>query len=74
VKGRSAKAERRASKDSQLLFFANAAGGKELSIVIGKAAKPRCFKGISNPKKPAGTPYYSSSNAWMTTDIMTSDG
>jgi len=26
--------------------IANAAGGKETPIVIGRAAKPRCFKGI----------------------------
>ena len=31
-------------------FFANAAGGKEQPIVTGRAAKPRCFKEIRNPK------------------------
>ena len=53
-------------------FFANAAGGKELPVVIGKAAKPRCFKGIRDPKKPAAIPYYSSPKAWMTTNIIES--
>ena len=51
-------------------MFANAAGGKEKPIVIGKAAKPRCFKGIKDPKKPEGIPYYSNSKAWMNTEVM----
>ena len=55
-----------------LHFFANAAGGKEQPIVIGKAAKPRCFKGIiKDPKKPEGIYYYSNPKAWMNTEVMT---
>ena len=41
-----------------IAFFANVAGGTEQPIVIGKAAKPRCFKGIMDPKMPDGIPYY----------------
>ena len=33
-------------------FFANAAGGKEDPVVIGKAAKPRCFKNLQNINRP----------------------
>ena len=55
-----------------IAFFANAAGGKEQPIVIAKAAKPRCFKGITkDPKKPKGIPYYSNPNDWMNTEVMT---
>uniref|UniRef100_A0A1X7V775 HTH CENPB-type domain-containing protein n=1 Tax=Amphimedon queenslandica TaxID=400682 RepID=A0A1X7V775_AMPQE len=59
------------SKDRiTVAFFANSAGGKEAPIVIGKHAKPRCFKGLNNIKQPAGIPYYSNQKAWMNTDIM----
>ena len=54
-----------------IAFFANAAGGKEQPIVIGRAAKPRCFKGIRNQKKPEGIPYHANPKAWMTTHLMT---
>ena len=54
-----------------IAFFANAAGGTEQPIVTGKAAKPRCFKGIRDPKMPDGIPYYANPKAWMTTEVMT---
>ena len=54
-----------------IAFFANAAGGKEQPIVIGRAAKPRCFKGIRDEKNPEGIPYYANPKAWMTTQVMT---
>ena len=38
-----------------------------LPVVIGKAAKPRCFKGLSDMKNP---PYYSNPKAWMNAEIM----
>ena len=38
--------------------------------MIGKPAKPRCFKGIRDPKKPEGIPYYANSRAWMNTQVM----
>ena len=40
-----------------LAFFVNAAGEKEMPIVIGKSA---CFKGIRDKKMPLGAPYYKS--------------
>lgn len=64
------KGGKKAKERLTIAFFANAAGGKEPPIVIGKAAKPRCFKGIRDPKKPEGIPYYSSPKAWMTSEIM----
>ena len=45
------------------------AGGKMPPIVMGKAAKPWCFKGIKDPIKPEGIPYYSHP-AWMNGEIM----
>ena len=53
-----------------LPFIVNAVGGKEVPIVIGKAASPRCFKGLKDKKKPLGVPYYSNAKAWMNSDIM----
>ncbi|XP_032227460.2 tigger transposable element-derived protein 6-like [Nematostella vectensis] len=40
-------------------FFANSTGEKEDPIVIGNAAKPRCFKNMKNLKRPYGCWYYS---------------
>ena len=54
----------------RVALFANAADGKELPVVIGKVAKPRCFKGLSDMKKPAGIPYYSNQKSWMNAEIM----
>ena len=41
-----------------------------MPIVIGKAASPRCFKGLKDKKNPLGVPYYSNAKAWMNSDIM----
>ena len=51
-------------------FFVNAAGEKEDPIIIGKYAKPRCFKNVKDIKRPYGCWYYSNSEAWMNTKIM----
>ena len=53
-----------------IAFIANAAGEKEVPIVIGKAAKPRCFKGIRDLSNSLGIPYYSQPKAWMSSEIM----
>ena len=53
-----------------LAFFVNATGEKEMPIVIGKSASPRCFKGIRNKNMPLGVPYYSNAKAWMDSVIM----
>ena len=56
---------------SNCCFFVNAAGFKEhVPVVIGKAAKPRCFKNLKNPNRPAGLAYYSNKKSWMTTNVM----
>ena len=52
------------------MFAANAAGGKETPIIIGKAASPRCFKGLRDKSKPLGISYFSNSKAWMTSEIF----
>lgn len=64
------KGGKKAKQRLTIAFIANAAGEKELPIVIGKAAKPRCFKGIRDPSKPLGIPYYSQPKAWMSSEIM----
>ncbi len=47
----------------------NALGEKEMiPVVIGKSAKPRCFKRINTSQLPVQ--YFSQSKAWMTSDIM----
>lgn len=51
-----------------IALIANAAGGKESAIVIWKAEKPRCFKGINVSKLPVT--YYSQANAWMNGEIL----
>ena len=51
-----------------IALIANAAGGKETPIVIWKAEKPRCFKGIDTSKLPVK--YFSQTNAWMSGEIL----
>ena len=53
-----------------LAFFVNSAGEKEMPIVIGKSASPRCFKGIRDKNIPLGVPYYLNAKAWMNSVIM----
>ena len=53
-----------------LAFFVNAAGEKEMPIVIGKSASPRCFKGTRDIKMPLGVPYHSNAKAWMDSVTM----
>ena len=62
---RQCKGGKKAKNQLTLAFFVNAAGEKELPIVIGKAASPRCFKGMKNKK-----PYYHNKKAWMDSTIM----
>ncbi|XP_069741553.1 jerky protein homolog [Narcine bancroftii] len=51
-----------------VLLCANASGSHRVKLtVVGKCAKPRCFKGIAH--LPVG--YQSQSNAWMDVDIFT---
>ena len=45
---------KKAKERLTVALFVNAAGGKELPVVIGKSAKPICFKGLKNVRKPAG--------------------
>ena len=54
---RECRGEKKAKERLTVAFFANAARSKELPVVIGRAARPRCFKKIKDPKKPAGIPY-----------------
>ena len=61
---------KQAKEKLTISFFVNAAGGMEQPIVIGKSAKPRCFKGIRDPKKPEEIPYYANPRVWMNTQVM----
>ena len=61
---------RKAKQRLTISFLVNAAGDKEVPVVIGKAAKPRCFKGLNDVAKPLGITYYSNPKSWMTTEDM----
>ena len=62
------KGGKKAKQRFTIAFIVNAAGGKESAIVIWKAEKPRCFKGIDVSKLPVK--YFSQPNAWMTGKIL----
>ena len=51
-----------------IAFIVNAAGGKEVPVVIWKSEKPRCFRGINKSQLPVQ--YFHQSKAWMTGDIL----
>lgn len=61
---------KKAKERITIAFFANAAGGKETPIVIGRSVTPRCFKGLRDKKLPHGLPYFSNGKAWMNSEIM----
>ena len=69
-KGSLCKGGKKAKQRFTITLVANAAGGKESAIVIWKAEKPRCFKGVDMSKLPVH--YFSQSNAWMTGEILDS--
>ena len=48
--------------------IANAAGGKEVAVVIGRAENPRCFRGVNKSHLPVR--YYSQKKAWMSAEIL----
>lgn len=53
-----------------ILLCASMTGEKLMPLVIGKAARPRCFKGLDIDKFPVE--WASNSKSWMTRDIMNS--
>ena len=67
-KGSLCKGGKKAKQRFMIALIANAAGGKESAIVIWKAEKPRCFKGVDVSKLPVK--YFSQANAWMTGEIL----
>ena len=67
-KGLECKGGKKAKQRFTIALIANAAGGKETPIVIWKAEKPRCFKGIDTSKLPVK--YFSQTNAWMSGEIL----
>ncbi|XP_032237746.2 tigger transposable element-derived protein 6 [Nematostella vectensis] len=48
----------------------NAAGEKELPIVIGRSENPRCFKNLPNKQYPYTCRYFANDKAWIRTEIM----
>lgn len=67
LKGESCHGGKSAKDRITVLLCCNSDGSdKRIPIVIGKAAKPRCFKNI----KKLPVQYYANGKAWMTTDIF----
>ena len=70
-KGTSAKGGKKSKQRFTVAFFVNAAGEKEDEpIVIWKSKKPRCFKGLKNPSRPANVHYFSNKKSWMNSEIF----
>lgn len=51
-------------------YFVSASGDKEDPIVVGKSARPRCFKGLKYATRPYTLHYFANKKAWMTTEIF----
>ena len=69
-KGKRCRGGKQAKQRNTWAFFVNAAGGKEDPIVIGKSAKPHCFKNMKDISRPYGCWYFSNRKAWMKSEIM----
>ena len=68
-KGQECKGGKMSKERISVGLCASMTGEKEPPIVIGKALKPRCFKGIDAEKMPVS--YYAIKKAWMTGGVMT---
>ena len=69
-KGKRCSGGKKAKQRNTWAFFVNAAGEKEDPIVIGRSAKPRCFKKLKDVKRPYKCHYFSNKKAWMNSEIM----
>ena len=58
----------RAKDRLTLVLCASMSGGKEKPLVIGRSAKPRCFKNVDMSSLPVT--YAHNSEAWMTSDLF----
>jgi hypothetical protein len=62
-------ASKKAMNRITVLCCSNMSGtDKKKLLVIGKSAKPRCFKGLKMDSLPVE--YYANKNAWMTSEIF----
>ena len=68
-KSRSCTGGKRSKERLTCALFVNASGGKERSIIIGKSANPRCFRGIAD-KADLPCQYFNQSKAWMEAEIL----
>ena len=69
-KGKRCRGDKQLKQRNTCAFFVNAAGGEEDPIIIGLAVQLRCFKHLTDRKRPYGCYYFSNKKAWMTNDIM----
>ena len=67
-KGRECKGGKQSKQRLTVVCIANAAGGKEVPVVIGSAENPRCFKGVNKSHLPVQ--YVSHKRAWMSGEIL----
>ncbi len=66
--GRKGHGGKKSKQRFTVALIANAAGEKEMPIVIWRSAKPRCFKGVNVHQLPVQ--YFNQKKAWMTGEIM----
>ena len=67
LKGESCHGGKSAKERLTVLLCANSDGtDKRVPVVIGKSAKPRCFKNVKN----LPVTYYANTKAWMTSEIF----
>lgn len=67
VKGDQCKGENRSKVWLTVLFCFKESGTERLKfLIIGRSKNPRCFKNTKN----LTTDYFSSKNAWMTSDLL----
>ena len=68
--GRRCRGGKKAKQRCTWAFFVNASGGKEEPVVIGRSAKPRCFKHLKDNTRLYKCHYFSNKKAWMRTEVM----
>lgn len=68
-KGKPCSGEKMSKERLTILFCASMCGEKRKPLIIGKFAKPRCFKN----NDISGFNYYNNSKSWMTSQIFSSE-
>ena len=69
-RGKRCRGGKKSKERATWAFFVTASGEKDTPIVVGRSLNPRCFKSLKNSSRLRKCDYFSSSRAWMASEIF----